>query len=393
VPQFFGFGPTGTSPITERWRWLTDVMAALSGAQIRVSLRDEPQLELEYDTASGDFAYLLDALITAYQADTFYVPVWQDRALLGAAVGAGASSLPATTAGLAYLAGGFAAVWTDPQTFEVVEIASVGGSAITLADPTAEDWPATAQIAPVRLCRMAPEAGASRFTGDALEARVVFETEDPVTVAPAEWGAGAGGPWTIDGLSLFNRAPNWEQDPRSDYSRRLRELGGVTGPRWQDDPSGRSWILRTEQHTCVSRAEIEALKSWYAQRRGRCQAYLAPVWESGLAVTRSNSSGDTQLYITNRGYATLYPGMTGRGYVALQDANGWRVRKISSISAVDADEERLNLTAAVGVAGTAAGWLTVVFCEPAHLTSDTLDLRYWTGTVADAGITREQVIA
>jgi hypothetical protein len=85
--------------------------------------------------------------------------------------------------------------------------------------------------------------------------------------------------------------------------------------------------------------------------------------------------------------------MTGRGYVALRDVNGWRVRKVSSISAVDTDEERINFTGSIGVDGTVAGWLDVIFCEPANLAADTLELRYFTETVADTAITHEQVIA
>jgi hypothetical protein len=393
MPRFFGFHPTSDSVLTERWRWLTDVQTAIDGTQIRVALRDDPLLAVEYDTMTGDFAYLLDALITANQADTYYVPVWQDRATLGASVTAGASSITVTTTDLAYKVGGFAAIWTDPATSEILEITAVAAGSITLLAPTTLTWPATAQIAPVRLARLAAEAGGSRFTGSALQARVLFDMEDPIAVTGIEWGTGAGGPWTIDGFSLFTRTPNWIEDPRADYSRRLRVLGGVTSARWQDDPSGRNWILRTHQHTCASRAEIIALKAWYAQRRGRHQAYLAPTWEAGLAVTRANGSADTQLYITNRGYASLYAGMTGRGYVALRDVNGWRVRKVSSISAVDTDEERLNFTGTIGVAGTVAGWLDVIFCEPANLAADTLELRYFTESSADAAITHEQVIA
>lgn len=394
---FMGLEPGGE--IIERWQWATDVQKARSGEQVRVSLRSEPRVQVEYDVATTNLSdsVLLDQLINGWQSKFYYLPVLQDRARLGAAYGPAATTISTPLSGFGYVDGGLIGLWTSMTDYKVIQVidADFETDILTLAQPLGASFGADAWIAPVRKAWLQAESSAARFTGSSMEAKLVFTLEDAVPIERIEWRRDRGGAIEIDGLALFDHVPNWTTAPQINYTRRLDTMGDDTVKPWRYDPSGRGWITRAELHTLTSRAEINEMLSWVAFRRGRARSYLAPVWDATIDVTRSNLTGDTTLYITGRNYQQMLAAIQGRSYIALRDATGWIVRKVlNAAPAIDNElEDVLTLNAAIGRAGTPDGWLDAVWCEPANLTSDTFEIRWWDGQTADVVISSEQVIA
>lgn len=390
---FFGFLPNWADGILERWQWLTDVQTAIAGDQVRVSLIPEPRLVVEFSVIEQGWSPLLDSLVNGWQGKAFYLPFHRDVVPLAADVAAGATLISTPTAGYTWEAGGLAAFWTDPDTYEVAEILYVDPGQLTLSTPLSDAWPAGARVAPLRKAWLNDAASATRFTGTVTEARLVFELETPLPVIPDEWANGLGGPWTRDGFALFEHRPNWGENPQVEYQRRMRYFDNKTGVKWKEDPSARGWIKRTHLHTFYDRVTINRMLAWVAQRRGRAVAYLAPVWESDLVVTQPTLAADITLTVATRGYAQLYSAIAGRNYVALRHAGGWIIRKVLSAVSLSATEDQLNLDAAIGVALAPSAWLDVRWAERCHLAADTLELKWFTHDVAEATITHEQVKA
>jgi hypothetical protein len=394
---FMGLEPGGE--ISERWQWVTDVETARSGEQVRVSLRSEPRVQVEYDVATTNAAdmVLLDQLMTGWQSKFYYLPVWQDRARLGASYGPTATTISTPLSGFGYVDGGLIGLWTSMTDYKVIQVidADFETDVLTLSQPLGKSFGADAWIAPIRKAWLSPEASAARFTGSSTEAKLVFNYEDPVPLERIEWRRDRGGAIEIDGFALFDHVPNWDTAPQITYSRRLETITEDGVKPWRYDPSGRGWITRAELHTLTSRAEINELLSWVAFRRGRARSYLAPVWDATLDVTRSNLNTATTLYVTGRNYQQMLAEIRGRNYVALRDTTGWIVRKVISAAPAEdnAAEDVLTLSASIGRAGTPDGWLDVVWCEPAHLTSDTFEIRWWDGQTADVVISHQQVAA
>jgi hypothetical protein len=392
---FWGFEPG--SEVVERYQWKTDVQTARSGAQVRASLRSEPRVQMEFSitTINPDDMVLADAIITGWQSKAYYMPVWQDRTQFETGLPSGTTQIATPLQGLAYTDGVLIAFWTSASDYQVVQVfdADFENDVLTLAQPLNRSWPAGVFMAPVRRAWLLPEASAARFTGASLEARLVFDLEAPVPIEREEWDFYDGGPWEADGLALFPHRPNWSQSPRITYERRLDQLGDGTNVPWRRDVSGRGWITRSHQHTATSRAEINKLLSWVAQRRGRARAYLAPVWDMSIEVTRSNTDTSAALYVKTRGYEQFLDAIKGRGYIALRDASGWIVRRITKAENASDTEDMLTLSAPIGRAGTPGGWLDVVLCEPAHLGSDVFEVLWWNRDTADVIISHQQVIA
>lgn len=202
-----------------------------------------------------------------------------------------------------------------------------------------------------------------------------------------------GGPWVIDGFALFSRRPNWSAEPQVDYNRRQRMFGDGTTKPWRDDPSDRSWTRRQELHSAAIRPEVNQLLAWAAMRRGRAVSYLAPIWDATVKAAIPNAAGDLALTISGVGLSRVFSLLDGRGYLALRYKTGWIVRKISSIVVDSATEDILAVTASIGRAGTPDDWLDILICEPAILSSDTIEVRWWSDRSADIAIVHEQVIA
>lgn len=392
---FWGLEPGGE--VTERWQWKTDVQIARSGAQVRSCLRSEPRVQVEFNvaTTTPSEMSLIDFIITGWQSKSYYLPIWQDRARLTSTLTSGGTTISTPLAGLGYADGDLIALWTSLTEYRVIQVADADFETdiITLAQPIGSDWPIGTFIAPVRRAWLSPQASAALFTGASMEARLVFDLEEPVTLERIEWDRDEGGPWTADSFALFSHRPNWSQAPRVDYARRVDLLGDGTNRPWRYDVSGRSWITRSTLHTATNRAEINRLLSWVAQRRGRAISYMAPVWDTAIEVTRSNTDSEMKLYVKTRNFQQFFGAINGRGYIALRDASGWIVRRITSAAQESGTEDVLNLAAAIGRAGTPAGWLDAVLCEPSHLSSDVLEVRWWDRTTAEVIIGHQQVIA
>lgn len=391
---FWALPPNGE--IIERYEWATDIQTARSGEQVRASLRSYPRVQIEFDVMTSDDAEmaLIDALITGWQGRSFYLPVWQDRRRLDVTLSGTETSIPVDLAAFQYQDGGFVGIWSSATDFQILQILEVDEEAgeLIFAAPIDRGWLPSAWIAPIRRTWLLPETSATRFTGAAMQARLVFNAQDPVKFVPLEWDSLDGGAQSIEDMVLFSHRPNWTQGPRITYRRRFETMGDETVRPWRQDPSGRGWITRQELHTLTNRVEINRMLQWAAFIRGRAIQYLAPVRDAAITITRANGEDDSEIYIEGRDYSALLAEITPRTYLALRDSAGWIVRRITTVES-EGSEDKLNLNASIGREGSPSSWQEAYLCEPAHLSSDVIEIQWWDRETADIVISHEQVTA
>ena len=117
IPWTFATG----GEYTEEFQWLTDVLAAPTGGTQHRRLRDSPRAVLGFSALeSGASRIWMDAQLRNHSAGLWWVPVAIDARELTAAVGAGATVLPAAIAGARFVVGGkVLVIGDDPRKFAV----------------------------------------------------------------------------------------------------------------------------------------------------------------------------------------------------------------------------------------------------------------------------------
>lgn len=153
MPVVFPYMPTSLS---ETLSFLTDVRDTPSG-EWRDSLRDAVQLLTYSFNQLPETTEAVRQLIDLKRFGTFYVPLWQFMTVVDAGVAAAATSISVNTD--ADYSSGFAIVWKDDETFEVVTVTAAAGGALTLASGVVATYTGRTLVAP--LCVALVDEGAT----------------------------------------------------------------------------------------------------------------------------------------------------------------------------------------------------------------------------------------
>ena len=149
---------------TEAIEFKTDVLAATSGAEQRISLRTKPRYSASFRvlTLTAKDSAAMDALIFGWQGRVFGVPWWMDASLLLADVTQGTQTILVDTTGRrAFEAGGLVMLWTDQHTWEALGVQAVATGSVTLSSPTQAAWKAGTVVVPLRRGRLRDEVSLS----------------------------------------------------------------------------------------------------------------------------------------------------------------------------------------------------------------------------------------
>lgn len=375
----WAFPPNWARPVTERLAWLTDVLTAEDGTEQRLRLRAVPRRGFEYELlAHARDAVRLDALLMAWQARLFALPIWTDGQRLGADLPQGALSIPVDTVTRDYAAGGLAVLWAGPRATESVEILEVAAGSLTLVRPTLAAWPAGTQIYPARQARMRTQQPVDRHTDNLITAVVQFDLDDASVVTPVP------GATTLAGYDVLVEGPNWTEPVRQEYQRAVREIDYLTGVRAVDDPSDQPIWLREQRWLLRDRADIAAFRGWLYAREGRRAPFWAATWGSELVLTAAVADNQQTLTIEAIGYPLYLQGKTGRGAFALQLRDGtWLFRRITgSADGPGAEEETLSFDGALGVAVQPGDVARFMLLALVRLEADAAEIAWETDAVA-----------
>jgi hypothetical protein len=176
----FAFDHDWSQGISERAAFLTSVIAAYSSAEQRIQLRRmaRPVIGFRVFTTELDDTEGLEALLTAWQAQPFGVPLWQDAQPLLADVSAHDLTVAVDTRQRQFVGGGMAMLWRAPSQIEAMMIDSVADDSIRRISGAISDWPADGRTQVIPLLRgRLPQQFEVRRTGDVAEADVSFDCE------------------------------------------------------------------------------------------------------------------------------------------------------------------------------------------------------------------------
>jgi hypothetical protein len=259
-----------------------------------------------------------------------------------------------------------------------VEIASVGGAALTLKAATLAAWPAGTRVYPIRLGRLPGRQRFTRATGHHLSGTVDFSFTDYPGVAADDTGD------TYAGFQVYLGRTNWADPIEVEALRQLDVLDYDTGSPWVDDLSGLAALLKSWHWMLGSRAEIVALRKWLAARAGKRVPFWSATQAVDMEVTAAIGASDSAITIRNIGYARFLDGRADRRHLLIQTVSGMRYyRAITASSEIDADHESLAIDSALGATLQPADIASVRFLHLTRLDSDDIEIEWHTSEVAE----------
>lgn len=360
---------------SETLAWLTDVLQAGStGATQHRRLREAPRTVLAFASqASGDAWRRLVLELRRRAAQAWDVPLAYDERALTASASIGATSLAVVVAGARFVAGG-RALLTSPDlgAWEAVEIDTVGTSTLTLADPTAQAWPAGTRVVPLRAARLDPMPAVQWFTADdGADLPLSWRLEDLLEETPATPAT------TYRGYPVFDLPPVWTADPEASPGRLLATLDNDFGPPAQADLAEVSLDRMVHQHVTESEAGAQALRAWLYLLAGRWGAAWVPSWTQDLRLVANVSNGATTIDVAG-------PLLSGHALPEnLRDIrielHGGTVlhRRINSVAAPSATVDRLTLDSAITTGFALSAVRTISWLRLCTQAADQNTLNYW----------------
>ena len=180
-PVVWSIQANGGEGITESYGYRTDVIPAYTNAEQRVHQRSVALEALEFGIAAVEAreSQLATSIIFAKQADVLAVPLWQYGSRITADVIATATFLPIGDALVVpYRIPGYAVLWRDAFTYELVTVIARDGTGLTLSAPgLASGWPASTLVFPARSGRLSDRVWVKRDSTRVLTGRVRFTME------------------------------------------------------------------------------------------------------------------------------------------------------------------------------------------------------------------------
>lgn len=374
----WSWAPNWADGMLERLEWRTDVLTAYRGGEQRRALRLDPRQGLEFSViAQGADRRFMEAVLWNWGARIYAVPLWFDGQELAGTLSAGATSIPLPTTQRGYTVGGLVMLLgEDPRTYEVLEVASIGAS-IGLARPTQQTWVAGTRVYPTRAARITNEATLPRFTGEAASLKLQFEMTDYMP-----WAAAASP--TYRGYPVFEQKPDWSEDPSLIYGRKLNVMDSGSGRVLVEDQAQMPLTTQRMRYTMISRADVDAWKQRIYALRGKLGGIWVPTWASDLTVAANIGDSVTNIDIDWIGYGRYYGTDPNRRDIRIEIADGTIFyRRITGAAELSSTVERLSIDSALGVAVAAADVRLVSFMAMSRSDSDTAEIAWFTGEVAE----------
>jgi hypothetical protein len=372
-------------PIVERLAYLTHIGdPSRGGREQRIRLRQRPRRILEYRPLGHDLLgppslrqRILGA-IRAGQGKSHAIPIWTDRDRLETAISAGATSIALDTTTKDYDAGGMAVLWASVAQWEIVDVVSVGPSALTISATTAA-WPVGTSIMPVRRAILNPETSYALMpaeTDAGAQLEVVFEVEadDVSTNRVTPYSS----PFIYNSEVVYVQPREATDDARHEITRATRRYDAGGKFAYNDLAQTTPTEVHDWAYVFMSRQEISQFWGFLNSVGGAQRAFWMPSHNRDFRFT-----GGTN--IERFDYATNYfPLGTLYRRIATRLTNGmWSstVREITAASIVDAATETLTLSG--GLPGPAERYS---FFWRERLNSDEVEVSWATTTHATARV-------
>jgi len=276
---------------TERMKWLTDIIKTRRGEQ-RIAMRVAPRQEFDcrYTLDELEFS-TLKTIAGGWSFRVWAVPVWIE-AEYDKNITSDAEQIMVDTTTADYRAGGVALIYSDYQTFEVIEIDQVLADRITLVRPVLDSYQGAA-VMPVRFART-PEGVSIMRTGAGLQevsARFAVDDNIDLSAQAPSYPAYKGQPVVTDRSFVLSRSLNER------IHRPIVEIDNGQGTVVVETRQDYTDFARTINYLAENKAELWDLRTWLHSRYGRQKAFYIPSFNRDIQPLEPTTELQTSIQI------------------------------------------------------------------------------------------------
>lgn len=365
--------PNWKQPIVERLEWLSDVLTSRSGAEQRRAVRLTPRRFFEFRINPLDnVRTFLDLWLHRLGDNECLLPLWHDHARLSATSASGTSRLNFDNTYREFVTDGFAILWSDPFTFEVVEISAQDDTGLDLAAPLGVTWNQRASLFPLRRAFADPEVTSRALTSRVGECTMEFGVSES-----NPFDGGAETLPLLNGHPILTLEPNRLEGLETQYRRIMDEIDLQIGLRKRYDEGGRAFQTQFYNWRAKGRQERYELRQLLYRLNGRQKALWLPSFNDDVKLTAALGAAQNYIHVQQIGYAYTGGAGSGREYLTMLDDTGTRryIRVTGTGVAPGVTQERLNLSAVAGF--NAAAGRTASFMDMVRLDSDELEITHY----------------
>jgi len=365
-------------PISESLEFLTDVITTRSGKEQRRALRKNPRVVYEYQIKTDEAdRRLLENVIFNGQDRAFGVPIWFEATSLEAAITATDTVITVgSTANADYRAGGLAVVWTDPFTFEALQIDSFDATTITFTSPFQTSIAAGARVMPVQAALMdrsvRQERSINNLQNNRLKFRVIGNDIDIASTAAYNSFAGR---VLLDDANVVQGAAINET-----WNRNIRILDNGTGSPVQFTDQEVSRRGSSKGFVSVTRSDTQDIRNLLHALKGRAISFYLPTFFPDVEAVADIGPTDAVIDISDVSYVDSVVQRQPRNIIRVTKTDGTQSDPlvITGSSKPSTGVERLDFGGTVtGITAVLADIDRIEYIEKVRINTDRIKIRHF----------------
>ena len=365
-------------PFTERLQWLTEVLEHVDGTEQRLSGRKSPRQIFEWNFILEDGAEraFFHNVLFDWQARVFGLPIWTELTRVSSAVTAGDTIITVQSTAFAdYRVGGLFLVFSDKNTFDVLELsATPGPTTLVSTSGTNNSYPVGTFAMPLRTGTAKSQINSSRFVVGSANTSILFTvTDNDVDLADlSAWPS-------YDSKLLINDCNNVRGQMSETFLQDIIEIDNPHGLRIQNSPWAQGKRVSQLGLLAKSNSERWDVRQMLHAIRGRQISFYVSSFSKDFLPDGDILAGSL-LNVVNVGYTQFAQSRQPRNVIRIEYNNGDPddLREILSSIEVDSTRETLTLDSAVA-AHTASEVKKISYVEKVRADSDNITIRHEIG--------------
>lgn len=379
----FPFEPE--APMAEILEFFTDILRTRSGKEQRRALRKTPRVTFDYQILTDEAdRRLLENLIFDGQDRAFGVPHWFQATALTSPVAADDTTINViSTADSDYRAGGLAVVWTDPFTFEALQIASFDGTSVTFESPFTTTFPLGSRVMPVSSAFMRSTTEQERYRNNLQRNRFQFQLLDnDIDIADVS----AYSSYTPTGgtervlLDDSNFVPG--DTIRETWNRNIVQIDGDTGAVKQFTDQTISRKGSSKGFVTTNKADLQNVRQLLHALRGRAVSFYIPTFYPDFVPVADIASADQAIDVSAVNYVDSIQSRQPRNIIRVVKTDGTTSdpKLVTGASIPSEGTERLSIaTDTVGINASVAEVDRIEYIEKVRIDTDTIRIQHIDG--------------